>query len=159
MNDIFIVPLKDSSRVAIIDPSDAPRVMQFDWSIHSMGYATTWFDNTNILMHRFIMCVNNSSIIVDHKNRLKKDNRRSNLRIVSDSLSIHNRAKWQRHPYSNYVGVSWDKSRFKWSAKITNHYKTINLGRFNSEHEAAIAYNKAAFEIYGHNANLNEVKF
>lgn len=43
----------------------------------------------------------------------------------------------------------------KWSAHIKRTKHFIWLGTFNSEQEAAIAYDKKAFEFYGEDAILN----
>jgi hypothetical protein len=51
---------------------------------------------------------------------------------------------------SKYKGVSWDDSRKQWRASIP-----IFLGRFDSEIEAAKAYDKKAKELYGEFALLN----
>ena len=58
---------------------------------------------------------------------------------------------------SKYKGVSWDESRGKWAAQISVDCKSKRLGRFKSEEEAAKTYNKAASELHGEYAFLNEV--
>jgi hypothetical protein len=59
---------------------------------------------------------------------------------------------------SDYVGVCWDKSRNKWIASINVRYKSIHLGRFKIEEEAARAYNEAALKYFGESANLNIIE-
>lgn len=59
---------------------------------------------------------------------------------------------------SNYKGVSYDKNRDKWMARLKHNGKIYNLGRYEIEKDAAIAYNKKAIEIYGEFANLNIIK-
>ena len=44
---------------------------------------------------------------------------------------------------SKYKGVSWDKSKNKWTASIWRNGKSNFIGRFNCEEEANIAYQKA----------------
>jgi hypothetical protein len=66
--------------------------------------------------------------------------------------SFHNKNKT-----SQYIGVSWDKSRHKWYAKIRKNLKIHNLGRYESEVEAAQAYNLKAIELYGENAKINKI--
>lgn len=56
---------------------------------------------------------------------------------------------------SKYVGVFWNKNENKWSSAIKKNQKIYNLGYFQTEEEAALAYNKKAIELYGENAKLN----
>ena len=58
---------------------------------------------------------------------------------------------------SRYRGVGWDKSRNKWAAKISYYGRTINLGRFVNEKEAAVAYNIKALELFGEYSHLNRI--
>jgi hypothetical protein len=41
---------------------------------------------------------------------------------------------------SKYKGVHWDKSRNKWTTRIKVMYKSVYIGRFDTEEEAAKAY-------------------
>jgi hypothetical protein len=77
---------------------------------------------------------------LDHKNRIKSDNRFANLRDVSQSTNMHNA---QRRSKSGVVGVVWDNRRQKWRAQIKIGYKHIYLGRFDT-FEQAVAERRAA---------------
>ena len=56
---------------------------------------------------------------------------------------------------SRYVGVSYVKLRDKWAAEIRYLKKRYCLGSFESEVNAARAYDMKAIEIYGDNAKTN----
>ena len=58
---------------------------------------------------------------------------------------------------SKFVGVSPNKSSAKkpWRATISHQNKQYHLGSFDSEEEAAKAYDEKAIELYGDNARLN----
>jgi hypothetical protein len=60
------------------------------------------------------------------------------LQEINDGLDLNVLYEKGRHKSSRFVGVSWDKSRFKWSAK----WKGKFLGRFKTEEEAISAVNK-----------------
>lgn len=86
--------------------------------------------------------------VIDHINHIRTDNRIANLRVTSTLVNNENTQGGRRNQ-SRYRGVSVRK----WVA----HCAGLYIGSFNTEKQAALAYNKAAIEIYGANALLNEV--
>jgi hypothetical protein len=63
--------------------------------------------------------------------------------------------KKQKNSSSKYFGVSWKKRDKSWRSAITYEGKSINIGHFKSEIDAALAYNKKALELYGNDVKLN----
>lgn len=66
--------------------------------------------------------------------------------------------KQKKSSTSQYLGVYFDKESQKWRAYIRYRGKQVSVGRFNSEVEAALAYNAAAIDYYGDRANLNTIQ-
>jgi hypothetical protein len=93
---------------------------------------------------------------VEHKDCNKYNNNVENLRLATRQLNNAN-TRSAKNSSSIYKGVHWNKKLSKWSACITKDYKQIYLGLFESEEEAALAYNKQAELLYGDYALLNEV--
>lgn len=74
-----------------------------------------------------------------------------------NKLSLTNRGKKHNGSTSNYLGVSWFKRDSCWRGWIKHNGKQIHLGYFDTEVEAAKAYNEKAIELFGEFANLNLV--
>jgi AP2 domain len=109
-----------------------------------------------VYMHRVIMHAKGQQI-VDHKNRRTLDNRRQNLRVVDNRQSNANRGKHRRAGASSrYKGVYRPSGCInRWGALITVDDEGIRLGNFDSEIEAARAYDEAAKKHFGEYATLN----
>jgi hypothetical protein len=63
--------------------------------------------------------------------------------------------KSSKNSSSKYIGVSWDKSRNKWTVSININNKAKFLGRFKYEIEAAKVRDQATLKYYGEYGNLN----
>jgi hypothetical protein len=80
---------------------------------------------------------------IDHIDRDKTNNCISNLREATQLENNRNRTK-QKTSSSKYIGVHLENKSKKWSAQIRMNNKRVRLGRFSTEEEAALAYNRAA---------------
>lgn len=113
-------------------------------------------DSKTYLAHRLIWWLLNGEepCLIDHVNRDSTDNRIENLRQATRSQNGANSIK-KKGVTSKFKGVSFDKQANKFMASICKDRKTINLGRFSREEDAARAYNDAAVRMYGQYAALN----
>jgi hypothetical protein len=105
------------------------------------------------------MNVENNSLIVDHINGDKNDNRKENLRCCSANENLQNRRKARTNKSSRFKGVSYFKPTDKWKAEIKSNKNHVYIGLFLSEIAAANAYNFYAKELHGDFANFNDVPF
>lgn len=142
---------------ALIDEADYELVSQYRWRAHSAGsglyYAIQGARDTNS-MHRLIMSPPDN-MQVDHINGDGLDNRRSNLRIATSSQNHANRKRLLRVKSSVYRGVTWHKAAGKWQAAIKANQAFHYLGVYESEEDAARAYDRAAMIYFGEFANTN----
>lgn len=109
-------------------------------------------DRKMYTLHREIMQPK-EGFVVDHINGNTLDNRKCNLRLCSIKENVRN-SKSQKGT-SKYKGVCFSEERGKWVASIKVERKTLALGRFDVEEQAARAYDKAALVWFGEFARIN----
>ena len=112
-----------------------------------------------VVMERIIGRLMEPGETVDHADGNRQNNRRSNLRVASQSQQKMNMAKKLtysgRPTHSKFKGVTWDKARSKWMAFASHGPRFKFLGHFTNETEAARAYNCYASKYYREFARLN----
>ena len=86
------------------------------------------------------------------------DYRKSNLVVCTLRERQRLLPKKRTATSSRYRGVSFSSRDKKWRAAIEVDGRTINLGHFKSEAQAALVYNRAAREHFGKMAYQNEVR-
>ena len=84
--------------------------------------------------------------LVDHKDRNKLNNNIENLRELTKSENNKNADK-RKNCTSKHKGVSWDKRRRKWEARLMLNGKNLFLGYFNNEDDAGQAVNDKIREL------------
>jgi hypothetical protein len=99
----------------------------------------------------------NRNDLCDHADHNGLNNQRNNLRLASHSQNCINRNIYKKNTSSKYLGVSFCHSTNKWKAEIRFNGSYKYLGVFNSEEEAALAYNEKAIEVHGKFARPNKV--
>jgi hypothetical protein len=158
---VIRVPLT-RGQFALVNECDARLVLPYKWQarLHHTKkcfYAYRCVGKRkhliNVSMARAIF--GESAGVVDHKNGITLDNRRSNLRSATHSQNAGNRRSGIGK--SKYKGVHWKMGRGKknWLARIGDNGNRISLGSFYTEEEAARAYNRAAIKKWGEFAYLN----
>ena len=156
------IPLTQG-KIALVDDADFERVNAHKWYAQKRGsegnviwYAYRRFRVRksakwgHIAMHKFLTGYK----LTDHADNDGLNNQRENLRQVTDAQNCFNRRKIPGTS-SRFKGVYKDPTCARWRAAIRINGKTIRLGYFRDEVDAAQAYNFAAEEHFGEFAWMN----
>lgn len=130
-----------------IDKEDYDIVKLHTWSEDANGYIYTVINNKCIKLHKFLL--NKDDIfIVDHRNRKKYDNRRSNLRKATKQENNRNH-KVRKDNDSGVSGVVWIRSNKNWSAVIYINGHTKRCGSYKNIEDAIKARLEAEAKYFG----------
>lgn len=148
----------------LVDLDDFERVSASKWGAARSGkslYATATslarLPKHHARLHHFILRTTPGQI-VDHINGDTLDNRKQNLRICTAAENAKNaRRQTFVGKTSRFKGVCWSKYDGKWLARITSDGATKDLGLFDIEIDAALAYDAAAERLHGDFARINAV--
>lgn len=112
------------------------------YAVHGIKVDEKW---TMQSLHRFVFKYYEipAPKYIDHINGNGLDNRRCNLRPATGSQNLGNTGLRNTNT-SGYRGVSWNKEKSKWEARISINGKSKFLGYFNDVIEAACAWDHAS---------------
>jgi hypothetical protein len=149
----------NDGKTCLVDDEDFERLSKYIWGhlwcrgrkAYYVRRRTKWKDT--ILMHREVLGITDKNVFVDHINGDPSDNRKSNLRVATNSQNLAN-IKKPKHNKSGFKGVSFDKERNKWAYLLTVNGKKYR-GRANTAEEAAKAYDELVKKYIPEFGNLN----
>ena len=144
--DIVYVKLDDYNEM-ICDIEDWMRLKDRHWRLDGAGYVVTSIKKKYTSFHRVVM-IPEKGKVVDHINHNKLDNRKNNLRVVTQSENSKNRACGSRNN-TGVTGVYFLKNSGKWVAYVGDNGKNIRLGEFD-DFDLAVLERKKAEEQYNY---------
>jgi hypothetical protein len=129
-----------------VSPCDS-HLLQFKWYI-SHGYVRRGLGTgKQVFLHHAVMGFPLNNLFIDHKNGIKTDCRRENLRIVNVHQNMSNNKKRREGKCtSKFPGVFLNtvkvgkKTYNYWRAMCKISNKNIHIGNFKNEVEASKAY-------------------
>jgi hypothetical protein len=153
--------------VAIVPDECYDSLMKYRWFAKKCGskfYVVKNVKGSNkkwrqYYIHRIIWEMVNGPIPeeleMDHINGNTLDNRLSNLRLSTHSQNNANKQKVMSVTSSKFKGVYYAKWAKRWRSRIKCNKLYISIGYFDTEQEAARAYDIKAKELFGAFAILN----
>ena len=136
-----------------IDLDDLSRTIQYKWYCHEYENFKQYCQGTlnsgeKIRLHHFILGIQKNTLqgkVVDHINGDSLDNRKANLRIITQQENLLNMKP--QDPMKGIRLYYLKDGTPRYGARITYNYKTISLGTYSSLEEAQQAGKKALNEI------------
>lgn len=148
------IPLSQG-KIALVDDEDFERLSQFKWFAHQSR--NTFYAERQIricvgkqkaikMHHAILGC--DSSQKVDHRDGNGLNNTRENLRLATHLENVRNQ-KLCRDSTTGFKGVTFNKTRKKFQARIGIEGFKQSLGYYATAEEAHAAYCKAAQKHFG----------
>lgn len=145
----------NKGRFALVDDDIYEKLIAlgYKWHVSRFGYAIRFNGRKCQWLHRFVTdCP--AGLEVDHIDRNRLNNQRSNLRLCNKVQNQGNRPGSRKTGFKGVIHRMRNKHR-KWEAYITKGGKCHSLGCFSDQIEAAKAYDSAAREHFGEFALVN----
>lgn len=150
-----IIVLKFNLGIGIVDKMDKELIYKYNWNMTPYGYVrcSNFKNGKGKFLHEIILNPR-EGYFTDHINGDRGDNRRCNLREVTNAQNKMN-SKLSKNNRFGYKGVTLFHGEI--IAQIGLKRKYIRIGPFDTPEEAALAYNQKALELFGEFAKLNDV--
>lgn len=132
---------------ALIDDEDFEYLSKWKWHASKTKPERTFYavrslprtkdaPRKTVFMHREIVKPK-KGMVVDHVNGNGLDNRKKNLRELTQSLNTLNQTRLRKTNKSGFVGIYWSKQKNKWHALISFRRGMKHVGFFDNLETAA----------------------
>ena len=135
---------------AIIDIEDIDTITSTKWYRRPDGYVATnnYRGEGYKYLHSVLLGKCGHDTYVDHRDRDRLNNRKTNLRIATPSQNGMNK-NIRSNNTSGRIGVHWSASNNKWCAMICDNGQHTNLGYFDDFNDAVACREAAERERFG----------
>jgi hypothetical protein len=116
------------------------------------GYIEIYIHGKTYKAHRLAWLYMNGewpSHQIDHIDGDRANNRIKNLRDLTKVLNMQNQRRPQKSNTSGYLGVSWQRAKCKWEARISVGGVRHFLGTHPTAEDAYVAYLDAKRQLHG----------
>lgn len=114
------------------------------------------YRHTQFALHRIIWKMHNGLIpehyLIDHKDTIRTNNKILNLRITLPPGNSYNKSISSNNT-SGVKGVSWDKKRCSWCARISTNCERLYVGHFKTLEDAKTAIETVRSLLHGNFTN------
>lgn len=121
----------------------------------SNGYGAITVDGSKVQVHRYAWERVNGAIpeglVIDHICFTPPCVNVKHLRLATSKQNNENKSGLQSNNKSGHRGVSWNKDRNKWAARVEHSGRVYQVGYFADLDEAAEAVRLKRLELFTHN--------
>lgn len=96
------IKLSNSDNFVKVDDEDYPVLSRLNWYVSDCGYAITDSPVKHLKMHKLIIGPIRKNAVIDHIDRDKLNNQKSNLRVVSQKENCRNTDKYNESRFFYY---------------------------------------------------------
>lgn len=147
------VKLINSDLIALVDDEDFERVSQYKWRFKKDSRHPTYFtvrgsvNRKEVYLHRFILNIGKTSLVVDHIDRNTLNNQKSNLRLVTQRENVMNSKS--REDSLDFIYVSKRVNKHTTSFTVDSHCIKMSKKSYCSYEDALLARDKLMVEHFG----------
>lgn len=147
------IGLSNTDEVVLVDDGDYDHLLSYTWYLERGGVRTRIKERTRSMASVIMGICTDRVTMIDHADRNVLNNRRENLRPCTSSQNAMNAGKSPTYcgepTSSRFKGVCWHRTGRKWQASIQCQGRRYHLGHFETEADAARAYDQKAHELFG----------
>jgi hypothetical protein len=140
---IFIKHRNGNVSEVLIDTVDLNFLIEYKTKWRFSGNSSNLYVRSmdNVMLHRYLL---NPAVgmVVDHVNHNTLDNRRKNIRVITQAQNTQNK-KHLTKSKSGFRNVAWNNRLSKWRVKIVVNKKCISVGHFGTINDAIEAEREA----------------
>lgn len=149
-----------------VDTEDFDRITERSWRVIYRGKdqkpsvvtsIRTGDSTRTMTLGQFLMKPKAGQMVYPRRWQAGLDYRKDNLIVCSMKERQRMLPKRVFKSSSLYKGVSYVRAKKLWRARIEKNGKSMYIGDYKSESQAAMAYNKVALELFGANAYQNQI--
>lgn len=128
----------------LVDDEDYDLLSKFTWKVNTSGHIQTIRLGKTILLHRLVLGIDDPSMIVDHRDRVKTNCQKYNLKVTDVKGNSRNRTPTGK---TGHIGIELTPYG-RYRARIKVNGKNINLGNYTNIEEAINARKQAELKYW-----------
>jgi len=149
------VATRSGARITL-DRKDFEVISAFSCIYSTDRYGAIAVNGKTVPLHRYLLGIVDTDVIVDHKNHNPSDNRRCNLRTCTFSQNAMN-ASLRQNNTSGKTGVSVLSSGLKWKSELIKGGTAVHCEYHDTFGQACAARRAAEIEHFGEFRNKSEM--